>query len=182
MNFPISSGNQNVTEIFSWFRITFIENEGAAFGMKIIGKLFLTLFRMVAIVILVIFIHKLIKRKARAGYIFAISVLLAGAIGNLLDSMFYGILFSSSTENSVATFLPQGGGYAPFLYGKVVDMFYFPIIYDNTGDVIFFKWIFNVADSCVTLSVISILLFFRKDLNESLENKKVIEEQTNVEA
>ncbi len=176
MNFPISSGNHNVTEIFSWFKITFIENEGAAFGMKIIGKLFLTLFRMVAIVILATFIHKLIKRKARVGYILAISVLLAGAIGNLLDSMFYGILFSASTENSVATFLPQGGGYAPFLYGKVVDMFYFPIIYDNTGDVIFFKWIFNVADSCVTVSVITILLFFRKDLNESLENKKVMEQ------
>lgn len=182
LHYPLSYGDHNVAQVFSWFKITFIENEGAAFGMKIIGKLFLTLFRMAAIVFLAVFIHKLIKRKARAGYILTISVLLAGAAGNLLDSMFYGILFSDSTMNSVATFLPQGGGYAPFLFGKVVDMFYFPIIHNSAGDVVFFKWIFNVADSCVTVSVVVILLFFRTELNESLETKKGIESSPNDEA
>lgn len=167
-------------DVFSWFKIQFIENEGAAFGMKIIGKLFLTLFRVAAIVVLSVFIHRLIKSGARVGYILTISVLLAGALGNLFDSLFYGILFSESTGYAAAAFLPQGGGYAPFLYGKVVDMFYFPIIHNSAGDVIFFKWIFNVADSCVTVSVILILLFFRKDLNQSLDKSKTNEQ--NVEA
>ncbi|MGC3977074.1 MAG: lipoprotein signal peptidase [Paludibacteraceae bacterium] len=161
--------------VFSWFKIQFIENEGAAFGMKIIGKLFLTSFRVAAIIALSVFIHRLIKRNARAGYILVISVLLAGAVGNLIDSLFYGVFFSESTPYTLATFLSHGNGYAPFFYGKVVDMFYFPIINDSTGNTIFFKWIFNVADSCVTVSVILILLFYRKDLNESLENKKTIE-------
>ncbi len=168
-------------DVFSWFKISFIENEGAAFGMQIFGKLFLTLFRIVAIVALSIFIHRLIKRNARSGYILVISVLLAGAVGNLVDSLFYGVLFSESTTYAVATFMPEGGGYAPFLYGKVVDMFYFPILTNSTGETIFFKWIFNVADSCVTVSVILILLFFRKELNESLENKKVINKQPDEE-
>lgn len=168
-------------DVFSWFKISFIENEGAAFGMQIVGKLFLTLFRIAAIVALSIFIHRLIKRNARAGYILVISVLLAGAVGNLVDSLFYGVLFSESTTYAVATFMPESGGYAPFLYGKVVDMFYFPILTNSTGETIFFKWIFNVADSCVTVSVILILLFFRKELNESLENKKVINKQPDEE-
>lgn len=177
LNFPLSTSDNNVAEIFSWFKLTFIENEGAAFGMEIIGKLFLTLFRIVAITLLSIFVVKLIKNKARQGYILAVSVLLAGAIGNLIDSVFYGVLFSASTEYAASTFLPQGGGYAPLLYGKVVDMFYFPIIHNSSGDVLFFKWIFNVADSCVTVSVITILLFFRKDLNDSLESKTKIEKK-----
>lgn len=167
-------------DVFGWFKIQFIENEGAAFGMKIIGKLFLTLFRVAAIVALLVFIRNLIKSKARTGYILVISVLLAGALGNLFDSLFYGMFFTESTEKTVATFLPHAGGYASFLYGKVVDMFYFPIIKDSAGDTIFFRWIFNVADSCVSVSVVFILLFFRKDLNKSLEKKQTSEQ--NVEA
>lgn len=163
-------------DVFSWFKIQFIENEGAAFGMKIVGKLFLTLFRVAAIIALSVFIHSLIKSKARTGYILVISVLLAGALGNLFDSLFYGMFFTESTGYGAATFLPHGGGYAPFLYGKVVDMFYFPIIQDSAGDTIFFKWIFNVADSCVSVSVVLILLFFRKDLNKSLEKPKTVEQ------
>lgn len=167
-------------DVFGWFKIQFIENEGAAFGMKIIGKLFLTLFRVAAIIALLVFIRNLIKSKARTGYILVISVLLAGALGNLFDSLFYGMFFTESTEKTVATFLPHAGGYASFLYGKVVDMFYFPIIKDSAGDTIFFRWIFNVADSCVSVSVVFILLFFRKDLNKSLEKKQTSEQ--NVEA
>lgn len=158
-------------EIFSWFKIYFIENNGMAFGMEVFGKLFLTLFRIFAVVILAIFIHKLISRKARTGFILAVSVLLAGAVGNIFDSVFYGVLFSESTPYGVASFLPIGGGYAPIFHGKVVDMLFFPIITNGIGETIFFKWIFNVADSCVTISVATILLFFRKELNHALESK-----------
>ena len=162
-------------DVFSWFRITFVENNGMAFGMELFGKLFLTLFRIAAVVVLAVYIHKMIKRNARTGYILAVSMLLAGAAGNIVDSLFYGVIFNESTPVQIASFMPDSGGYAPFLYGKVVDMFYFPIISDNAGETIFFRYIFNVADACVTVSVFIILLFFRKELNESLESKKVTE-------
>ena len=162
-------------DVLSWFRITFVENNGMAFGMELFGKLFLTLFRIAAVVVLTVYIHKMIKRNARTGYILAVSMLLAGAAGNIVDSLFYGVIFNESTSMQLASFMPASGGYAPFLYGKVVDMFYFPIISDNAGETIFFRYIFNVADACVTVSVVIILLFFRKELNESLESKKVIE-------
>ncbi|MBP1637291.1 MAG: signal peptidase [Bacteroidetes bacterium] len=159
-------------EVFPWFKILFVENNGMAFGMELIGKLFLTLFRVAAVVILAVYIRKMIKRNVRPGYILAVSVLLAGAAGNIIDSLFYGVIFSLSTPAQLATLFPDGGGYTSFLYGKVVDMFYFPIISDANGETLFFKYIFNVADSCVTVSVVIILLFFRKELNESLETKK----------
>lgn len=176
MNFTLGEE----VSVLPWFKILFVENNGMAFGMEVFGKLFLTLFRIAAVIVLGIFIQKLIKRNARPGYILVISMLLAGAAGNIIDSLFYGVIFSASTPMSTAVLFPQGDGYAPFLYGKVVDMFYFPIIKNGAGDTVFFRYIFNVADSCVTVSVILILLFFRKDLNESLESKKKIE-QNNVE-
>ncbi|NLO72172.1 MAG: lipoprotein signal peptidase [Porphyromonadaceae bacterium] len=168
LNFSIG----DEVEVFSWFKIYFVENNGMAFGMEIIGKLFLTLFRIGAVGVLAYFIFKLIKRNARPGFILAISVLLAGAAGNIVDSLFYGIIFSESTPYQIATLFPDGGGYAPLFYGKVVDMFFFPIITNSAGETVFFKYIFNVADSCVTVSVFIILLFFRKELNEALESKK----------
>ena len=170
MNFAIGEE----VEVFSWFKIYFVENNGMAFGMEIIGKLFLTLFRIVAVIVLAVFIHKLIKRNARVGFILAVSVLLAGAAGNIVDSVFYGVIFSESTPMQVATLFPEGGGYAPLFYGKVVDMFFFPIITNSAGETLFFRYIFNVADSCVTVSVVIILLFFRKELNQALESKKEI--------
>ena len=168
-------------DVFSWFKISFIENEGAAFGMQIVGKLFLTLFRIAAIVALSIFIHRLIKRNARAGYILVISVLLAGAVGNLVDSLFYGVLFSESTTYAVATFMPEGGGYAPFLYGKVVDMFYFPLIETVFPDwvpiwggqeFVFFRPIFNLADSAICVGVFLLLIFYRHTLSASLSKEE----------
>ncbi len=168
MNFAIGEE----VEVFSWFKIYFVENNGMAFGMEIIGKLFLTLFRIAAVIVLAIFIHKLIKRNVRTGFILAVSVLLAGAAGNIVDSVFYGVIFSESTPMQVATLFPEGGGYAPLFYGKVVDMFFFPIITNSAGETVFFRYIFNVADSCVTVSVVIILLFFRKELNQALESKK----------
>ena len=150
MNFAIGEE----VEVFSWFKIYFVENNGMAFGMEIIGKLFLTLFRIAAVVVLGLFIYRLIKRRARTGFILSVSVLLAGAAGNIVDSVFYGAIFSESTPWQVATLFPADGGYAPLFYGKVVDMFFFPIITNSAGETIFFKYIFNVADSCVTVSVI----------------------------
>lgn len=162
-------------EVFPWFKILFIENNGMAFGMELVGKLFLTLFRITAVVFLSYFISKLIRQNARQGYILAISMLTAGAAGNIIDSVFYGVIFNESTPYQIATLFPEGGGYASLFYGKVVDMLYFPLITNAGGETVFFRYIFNVADSCVTVSVFIILLFFRKDLNHSLESKKTPE-------
>ncbi|MEA4937794.1 MAG: lipoprotein signal peptidase [Paludibacter sp.] len=157
--------------VFDWFRIYFIENNGMAFGMEIIGKLFLTLFRIIAVGGLAYFIYYLIKNKARQGFVLAISLLLAGAAGNIFDSLFYGLLFSDS-HGHLATFLPAGGGYAPIFYGKVVDMLYFPIIKNSMGETIFFSPVFNIADSAISVAAGIILIFYRKDLNEHLDSKK----------
>ena len=157
--------------VLSWFQIYFIENNGMAFGMELIGKLFLTIFRIIAVGALAYYIHILIKKQVRTGYILTISLVLAGAAGNILDSVFYGIFFSDS-YNHIATFLPDGGGYASLFYGRVVDMLYFPIIRNNLGETIFFSPIFNVADSAISVAVGIILIFYRKELNDSLETKK----------
>jgi len=159
-------------EIFSWFQIRFIENPGMAFGMELVPKLFLTIFRIIAVGFLVYYLHLLIKKQVRTAYILTIALLIAGASGNIFDSVFYGVLFSASTFHQVAVFLPENGGYAPLFHGKVVDMFYFPIITNSAGETVFFRFIFNVADSAITVSVFLILIFFRKELNDSLESKK----------
>lgn len=159
-------------EVFSWFQIYFVENNGMAFGMEIIGKLFLTLFRIVAVSGLIYFLYRLIKSGARQGYILSIALLLAGAAGNIFDSLFYGLIFSDS-YGMAATFMPETGGYAPLFYGKVVDMLYFPLIKSATGETLFFSPVFNIADSAISISVAIILIFFRKDLNDSLETKKI---------
>ena len=158
-------------DVLSWFQICFVENNGMAFGLEIIGKLFLTLFRIVAVIGLSFFIRSLIKKQFRTGYILAVSLLLAGAAGNIIDSVFYGVIFNDSLGH-LASFLPEGGGYATLFHGKVVDMLYFPIIRNDFGETIFFSPVFNIADSCITISVAIIVIFFRKDLNESLESKK----------
>lgn len=157
--------------VFDWFHIYFVENNGMAFGMEIIDKLFLTLFRIVAVGGLIYFMHYLIKKQARQGFILSIALLLAGAAGNIIDSVFYGVLFGDSYRY-LASFLPEGGGYAPLFYGKVVDMLYFPIIKNSAGETLFFSPVFNIADSAITISAGIILLFFRKDLNLHLDSKK----------
>lgn len=159
-------------EVFSWFQIYFIENNGMAFGMEFIGKLFLTIFRIIAVGFLIYYIHSLIKKNYRTGYILTVALLTAGAAGNIFDSVFYGVLFSESTPYEVATFLPEAGGYASLFHGKVVDMFYFPIIHNAAGDVVFFNYIFNVADAAITVAIFIIIIFFWKEFNESLGNKK----------
>jgi len=157
--------------VLSWFQIYFIENNGMAFGMELIGKLFLTIFRIIAVAALGYYIHLLIKKQVRTGYILTISLVLAGAAGNIIDSVFYGMLFNDSYGH-VATLLPDGGGYASLFYGKVVDMLYFPIIHNGIGETLFFSPVFNVADSAISVAVVIILIFYRKELNDSLESKK----------
>lgn len=158
----------------NWFQIYFIENNGMAFGMQFggtIGKLVLSLFRIGLAGFIVYYINKLIKSGAPAGVLVGVSLILVGAIGNIFDSLFYGLLFSESTFTEVAKTLPVGGGYAPFLFGRVVDMLYFPIIDTTLPDwfplwggekFVFFRPIFNIADSCITIGVTYMILFERK--------------------
>lgn len=154
-----------------WFQWCFIENEGAAWGMKLggeYGKLILSLFRVVAIGALVWFIGHLNKREETPkGVIVGFALILAGAIGNMVDSAFYGMIFSESTFTTVAQAFPEGGGYAPFLYGKVVDMLYFPLFtwpewMPLVGGNIFFSPVFNFADSYITIAVFYLIIFHWK--------------------
>lgn len=160
----------------SWFRIHFIENEGMAFGLTFggeTGKVLLTLLRIVAVIFIGFYLHKLWRQRAHPGFIFSMALIFAGALGNIIDSVFYGVLFSASTwpGTQVATFLPEGGGYAGLLHGKVVDMFFFPLFHGTFptwlpfvgGDTfLFFRPVFNLADSYITIGVILILLFQKK--------------------
>ncbi len=150
-----------------WFRWVFIENEGAAWGMSLggdYGKLFLSLFRLVAIGALVWYLGRLRKKNAPTGVIVGFAVILAGAIGNMVDSAFYGVIFSESTATTVAQLFPEGGGYAPFLYGRVVDMLHFPLFtwpewMPLVGGDVFFSPVFNFADSYITVAVFYLLFF-----------------------
>ncbi len=158
--------------VFDWFQICFVENNGMAFGIEWFSKLFLSLFRMVAVGFLGYYLYTLDKRGYKLGYILAVAGVMAGALGNLIDGTLYGMIFSDSLPGVVATLFPDGGGYAPLFYGKVVDMLYFPLIHDGSGDVLFFRPVFNIADSTITVSAFVILLFYRKEFNNSLEKKE----------
>ena len=170
--------DESVTVFANWFFIRFIENPGAAFGFQLggsYGKLALSIFRLVAIGALGYYLYYLIRKKTPAGVLVGFGLIFAGAMGNLIDSAFYGLIFSESTYTSVATFLPEGGGYAGFLHGKVVDMLFFPIWEGSYpswfpwigGDsFLFFSPIFNLADSYITIGVIYLLLFQRKFFNK----------------
>lgn len=161
--------------ITSWFYINYIENMGMAFGMQIGSKIVLSLFRVVAIAFLTYYIYQQVKKQARTSYVLCLSMVLAGAIGNLIDCMFYGLCFAGSSEFYTSYFVPFGTGYAPFLMGKVVDMFYFPLIETNWPDwvpfvggehFVFFSPVFNFADASISVGVVLLLLFFRKEISE----------------
>lgn len=162
-------------EIFSWFKILFIENNGMAYGMELGSKLVLSLFRIVAVGILGWYIASVVRKKGRLGYLVCLSMVMAGAAGNIFDSMFYGLIFNASSEFYTSYFVPFGTGYAPFLMGKVVDMFYFPLIVCTWPDwvpmvggnpFVFFSPIFNFADSSISVGVVLILLFYRQEVSE----------------
>ena len=159
--------------ITDWFQILFIENNGMAYGMTFFNKLVLSVFRLVAIAVLGYYLVKLIRMPHKRGYIVCMSMVLAGAAGNIFDSMFYGLIFDASTPYSVSHLVSFGSGYAPFLYGKVVDMFYFPLIVTHYPEwfplhggeeFIFFSPVFNFADACISVSVVMIFLFYRNEL------------------
>lgn len=161
--------------IFEWFRLNFAENEGMAFSMKFggeYGKLMLTLFRIVAVGLLSYWLYHLSRIKETSmGIMFSLSLITAGALGNIIDCLFYGILFSPSSEHLVATFLPEGGGYAPIGYGKVVDMFWLPLYEGFLPEWLpiwggtyfsFFNAIFNVADAAISIGVVFVIIFQRE--------------------
>lgn len=168
--------------VTDWFYIEFVENNGMAWGMSFIGKLWLSLLRTAAIVALIWYLHRIIKAgKHRLLYIILVALVLTGAIGNMIDSMFYGLCFSASSPYYVSYAVPFGDGYAPFLMGKVVDMFRFPFFTYTWPDWVpfwggqqgtFFDPVFNFADACVSVGIIALLLFCRKELEQLGDTKK----------
>lgn len=161
--------------ITDWFQIYFTENPGMAFGIEVIGKLFLSIFRIIASCFIAFYLFKLVKKNFSTGYIVCIALIFAGAVGNIIDCIFYGVIFDSS-YGQLATLFPPEGGYSTWLHGKVVDMFYFPIIkttwpawmpFCGGEKFIFFSPIFNIADSAISVGIGILLLFYRKTLSKA---------------
>lgn len=160
-----------------WFIIHFTENNGMAFGLEFggdIGKIALSIFRIIAVGVIGYFLFTHAKKGAKTGLIVAGSLIFAGALGNILDSAFYGLIFTDSYHH-IATIFPSGGGYAPFLYGKVVDMLYFPLFSGHFPDwvpwvggdrFLFFRPVFNIADSAITIGISMIILFQKRYFSE----------------
>lgn len=151
-------------EVFSWFQIYFIENEGMAWGMKLpgnYGKIILTSFRVLAIFGIMYWLWDSVRNKSNTILVVAISLILAGAAGNIIDCVFYGRIFDTSQYGTLAQAF-TGKSYGPWLEGKVVDMFYFPLIKDQTGNTVFFNAIFNVADAAISIGVALLILFNKK--------------------
>lgn len=166
--------------IADWFYIYFTENNGMAFGMELFGKLFLTSFRVVAVCLITWYLLRVVNKHYKTGYIVCLSLILSGAMGNIIDSIFYGEIFSESTRTQIASWVPLGEGYGSWLHGKVVDMFYFPIIDTNWPSwmpfvggehFIFFSPIFNFADAAISCGIIAMLLFYSRYLNQESGSK-----------
>ena len=172
--------------ITDWFQINFQENNGMAFSIEMGNKIFLTLFRIIAVGGLLYIINKLIKEGYKTGFIVCMVLITAGALGNIIDCVFYGVLFSDS-HRQVAEFMPAAGGYSTWLYGKVVDMLYFPLFripewMPFFGGEIFFRPVFNIADSAVCTGVFSVLVFEHKELSRFMgedEDKKGKDKDSN---
>lgn len=163
----------------NWFIIHFVENNGMAFGMELdwkFGKIFLSVFRIVAVVLIGWYLVKLAKKGAHQWLLYSVALVFVGAIGNIIDSVFYGMIFSDS-YSQVAVLFPPGGGYSSFLHGKVVDMLYFPIVkgtypswvpFYGGETFIFFRPVFNIADSAITIGIIIILIFQKRFFKEKI--------------
>jgi signal peptidase II len=166
----------------NWFYLHFTENEGMAFGMKLggnYGKLLLSLFRVFAVVIIGWWLYRVTRKGANMMLILCISLILAGALGNIIDSAFYGLIFNESNYMQVATLFPNGGGYGTFLHGKVVDMLYFPILethypswfpFVGGDEFVFFRPVFNIADSAITTGVLILIIFQKKVFSAGKNN------------
>ncbi len=173
---------EEIPVIGNWFILHFTENNGMAFGMDLPGengKIFLSLFRILAVTGIAFYMRYLIMQKAHNGLVLSVALILAGAAGNIFDSLFYGMIFDDSW-GKVATLFPDGGGYSSLLHGRVVDMLYFPVIRGYWPDwfpfwggqsLVFFRPVFNIADSSITVGVF-IILFFQKRFFAELENKE----------
>lgn len=173
---------QESRTVTRWFQIFFIENEGMAFGLKwggVWGKLMLTTFRLLFVTALAYYLITLVKKKAHTGFVFCMCLIFAGAMGNIIDSVFYGIIFNDSTIINTAKLFPAGGGYGHFLEGKVVDMLYFPLWHGTLPhwlpfigghEFSFFDPIFNIADASISIGVFLIIIFqgrfFKKKTSE----------------
>ncbi|MDL2256835.1 lipoprotein signal peptidase [Bacteroidales bacterium OttesenSCG-928-I14] len=171
-------------EVFPWFHIRFVENNGMAMGIELGSKLFLTIFRLIASGLIIYYLTTLVKNKVKTGYIICVSLILAGAMGNIVDCIFYGKIFSESTPMALATLFPDGGGTGQWFHGRVVDMFYFPLFSFVWPDWVpflagqefeFFRYIFNVADASISVGIIVLILFYRKTFSDSFEKKKIEE-------
>ncbi|MCK9422412.1 MAG: lipoprotein signal peptidase [Bacteroidales bacterium] len=170
---------ENRAILGQWFFLHFTENEGMAFGMKLggnYGKLLLSLFRIFAVIVIGWWLYRETRKGASNLLIICISLILAGALGNIIDSAFYGLIFSESSYMQVATLFPKGGGYGTFLHGKVVDMLYFPIIETHYPawipmvggeEFTFFRPVFNIADSSITTGVTMLIVFQKKIFSHS---------------
>lgn len=166
--------------ITDWFQLVFIENNGMAFGMELGSKLFLTIFRIIAVSALIYYITRIIPNKLiPTGHIVCCSLITAGAAGNIFDCLFYGLLFNNPMPPETASLLSEAGGYAPLFYGKVVDMFYFPLFSFNWPEwmpyiggehFIFFQPIFNFADAAISVGIVVLILFYSKYLATSSHN------------
>ena len=172
-------------EIFSWFKIYFVENPGMAFGIDIINTNILTIFRICVVCWFGYMMFRFIKRDFKFGYIICLSLIIAGALGNIIDCAFYGVLFDHS-YGQVATFMPAEGGYSTFIHGKVVDMLSFPLIETTWPswvpvwggqDFVFFRPIFNIADSAICVSGFILLMFYRHSLSASLAKETVTNDE-----
>ncbi len=170
---------ENHAILGDWFHLVFIENRGMAFGMHFIGTMFLALFRVAAIVFFGYALYRLIKNKCPYGLVVCMSMIIAGAMGNIVDNMFYGLMFTESTYYEAARIVPLGQGYGTFLSGKVVDMFYFPLFeWPNwmpiVGGDTFFGAIFNFADASISCGAVALIIFYHKYISklEMLFKKK----------
>lgn len=167
-------------EILPWFHLLFVENNGMAFGMEVGSKLFLSVFRVVAMVAGIWYLWKITRRyRFVTGFVVCIALIVAGTAGNIIDCLFYGMIFNDPYPPEIAQFLPADGGYATFLHGKVVDMLYFPLVSFTWPDwmpwvggdnFLFFQPVFNIADAAISVGIIAILLFYSRFFGEPISD------------
>lgn len=166
-------------QVTEWFRLLFVENNGMAFGMEFISKLFLTLVRIAAVIFMLWYIRRICRESVvRTGYIVCLALIMAGALGNIIDCLFYGLIFNDPLPPEVAIMFPESGGYAGLFYGKVVDMFYFPLFswdwpawmpFVGGEHFIFFSPVFNFADAAISVGILAVLFFYGKQVSATID-------------